>query len=296
MVKKLGLFLLNSDRNAGLIALLFNLLSLINIPGGFIAGIIVGFVTLQKGAKSGLIILAWVALPTLSQGVLGQFGLFDLLLVRAILIWCLALILRKQNSWGLVLECTALLGCLIVLMAHLWFSHIEAWWIKTLNEYYHLFGKDLWTLSETQVSQIIHTLAPYATGVIVSLVLLGTVVQVLIARGWQSVLFNFGGFKKEFISIRMGKIAAIVMLVTLIGGLCKMAWLRDIMVVFWLPFVLGGLAFLHYWVNKHKKWMSVLIAFYVISVFLPVFSIIVLVMVGFMDSWFNFRKMKFISR
>ena len=48
-MKKLGEFLLAKDINAIVVAFLCALLSVLSIPIGFIAAIIVGLVTLQKG-------------------------------------------------------------------------------------------------------------------------------------------------------------------------------------------------------------------------------------------------------
>ena len=77
-MKKLGEFLLAKDSHAIVIAFLCALLPIFYIPTGFIAVIIVGLVTLQKGPKSGFWLLTWIALPSIALLVLREIGLFDI--------------------------------------------------------------------------------------------------------------------------------------------------------------------------------------------------------------------------
>ena len=103
IMKQFGEFLLRKNANAIAVAFLAALLPLFSIPIGFVAVVIVALVTLQKGPIQGLWILAWVALPALALLVLKQVGPVDFLLIRCVLIWLLAAILYRYQTWELLL-------------------------------------------------------------------------------------------------------------------------------------------------------------------------------------------------
>ena len=74
-MRKLGGYLLANNRRAAILAFVCALLPLIGLPGDLLTAILVGFITLRKGAKAGLFLLAFVALPTISFLVARPSGL-----------------------------------------------------------------------------------------------------------------------------------------------------------------------------------------------------------------------------
>ncbi|MCX7125306.1 MAG: hypothetical protein NTU49_06070, partial [Gammaproteobacteria bacterium] len=163
-MNSLGKFLLAKDRNAIVIAFLCALLQIFHFPTGFIAVIIVGLVTLQKGAKSGFWILTWVALPTISLLALRHVGLFDLLFLRCIVLWLLAILLRRYQSWGLLLEIVAFVGVICILLLHLRLPNLQQWWAQELSAYIKpVIAESHWHIKITP-AEFAARLSPFATG------------------------------------------------------------------------------------------------------------------------------------
>ncbi len=149
-VKKLGEFLLAKDANAIVVAFFCALLPVFSIPTGFIAAIIVGLVTLQKGPKSGLWLLAWVALPAIALLVLHQVGQFDVLFLRCVVVWIFASLLYRYHAWRLLLELMAYSGTALIVVLHFYVPHLHHWWTTELTAYIQqLITASHWKLTIT---------------------------------------------------------------------------------------------------------------------------------------------------
>jgi len=256
-VRKIGEFLLANNRNAAIVAFLCTLLPLIKLPGGFLASVIVAFVTLCRGARSGLLVLVWVALPAISLLYLHRFGVFDILLLRCVLVWVFAIVLRRYGSWRLVLELAVLLGFVVIAGLHLFIPDIHGWWMNHLSGYVKDVSKvTSWKLSAVETQQLIARLVPIATGVTAFVVLFGTWLLLFLARWWQSALFRVGELKKEFIQIRMSRGLAVILLVGVIGIWMKVALLVDFFPLLLLPFMIAGLSILHFLASIKKGLLS----------------------------------------
>lgn len=290
-LRKIGEFLLANDRNAAIIGLLFALLPLINLPGGFLASIIVGFVTLQKNYKSGLFVLAWVALPAVALLVLGRFDVFDILLLRCFLVFIFALVLKRYYSWRLVLELGALLGFVVVLGLHLFIPDMAGWWTGHINAYIkELSQATTWQLSPGETKQLIARMAPVATGISAGFVLLATFIELLVARWWQTAIFHPGVFRTEFTQIYFGKIPAIILTLILIGVFSQVPLIIDFFPVALVPFMIAGLSLLHFLVERNRRLFIPVLLVYLALFFLPVIVVGLLAIIGYIDSWVNFRE------
>lgn len=290
-MRKIGQFLLANDLHAGFAGLLFALLAYFNLPGGFIASIIVGFVTLHKGYKSGLFVVAWAALPAISLLVLKRYGLFDFLLLRCFLVWVFAILLRAYGSWRLVLASITVLGALAVISVHFFIPNTAAWWSSILTNYIKEFTElGVWKANPAETKEIITRIAPIATGLLSFLVLISVFVELLLARWWQSAIFQPGRLQEEFLSIHLGKIAALVMTGVLILIVLKIRIGQDFLPIALLPFMITGLSLLHLTVVKNKMMFIPAILVYIGLVFIPFFLVPLLAFAGYIDSWINFRK------
>lgn len=299
-MKKLGEYLLANNMRAAIVALMCALTPLIQLPGGFIAAVIVGLVTLRKGAKAGLFIVAFAALPAISLLISRgfEYGLYDTLLIRCtlvwtcVLVWVFALMLRRWNSWTLVLEVMAVIGVIAVLVIHAAVPDIKQDWIAALMHFYKGFAavSSFIQIPSGKAADYVKQLAPFATGSAVFLLFFGVFLQLLLARWWQSVIFLPGGFRQEFIQIRVDRIAAIVLAVATVGMYWQAAWLIDLYPVLLLPFMVAGLSIVHHLTGKRKHMIFLLIAMYVALVILHFIAVAVLSLISFIDSWANFRR------
>lgn len=290
-MRKLGQYLLANPLHAMLAALVCAVLPLFSIPVGFLAAILVGFVTLCRGYKTGLWVLLGVAIPVLAVSIWKQVFVFDLMLLRCVLVWLLASILRGTVSWRLVLEIMTVLGILTVFSFHLLLEDVPSWWIEVLKHYEPLLNSVLaGQLSEDRVREMIAQIAPFATGLFAALLLMGAFCQLLLARWWQAALFKPGGLSKEFITIRAGWVLAVILTLTVIPALFGAGFAIDLLPVVILPFAIVGLSLLHNWARHSKKVVYLLVSFYIGLIFLPVIFVVVLALGGYIDSWYDLRK------
>ncbi|PMB54514.1 hypothetical protein CLERM_579 [Coxiella-like endosymbiont] len=292
-MKRLGKYLLADNIYAAMAALASSLLAFF-LPIGFVTTLILGLVTLQKGYKAGLTILAFVLLPAIALAVTRHFGFFyqfDLLLIQCALMFIFALILRYTASWQWVLEVAAVIGVLAVFVVHLIFPNIRQIWIILIHNY---FKANDWALTfhlsaDCSVEFAQH-LSAITTGSFVFFVLFGMVVLLILVRWWQTALFSPGGLQLEFTKIRISHMGASFLMIASIGLIWQPSWLMDIYPVLLFPFMIGGLSILHRLVMNRKDMVLIIIIVYIALLLLTFFTVIALAIVGLIDSFYNFRK------
>lgn len=291
MLKKFGEFLLVKDVNAIVIAFLASLLPIFNLPTGFVAVLIVGLVTLQKGPKAGFWVLSWVALPAIALFVTRQVGLFDLLLLRCAVIWGLALLLRRYQSWALLLLIAAVVGVIAVVALHLWNPQLQQWWVTQLTDYMQKMIADAKVKEATVASaELAQHVAPIATGVIAFFISTTVLMELAVVRWWQTILVNPGQFAKEVVNVRAGKIAVLLAGLFLVLSIAKLPWALDAFAATLLPLFFAGLSLLHFFARRNTAFVYLLIVVYAGFIFLPVLVVSALAVIAFVDAWIDFRK------
>ncbi len=294
MMDKLGQYILHKNNRVAVLALVCALLGMWLLLFDWFAAILVGLITLQKGYKSGLVVLAWVALPALSLMYLRQYGVEDLLLARCALVWLFASLLRRKASWSWVIDMAAVLG--VVAVGIFYFvqgGHPQQWWSIILTRFFaeNNWLAGFWHLGAGQVQQMIQALAKFATGLVVLGSLLDVLVMLYVARWWQSRIFNRTSLREELLHIRGGRIALVLLMLGLVALALHPALIADFVPVLFLPFTIGGFSLFHAWVAGKNSSILLLLLFYF---FVLIFSFLLLIVaaIGFFDSLFNFRKHK----
>lgn len=294
-MRQFGKYLLANPLHALLIALFCALLPFVLIPGGFIAAIVIGLVTLCKGARIGFIILLGVALPVIALNLWKIGSLFDLLLIHCGLVWLLASVLRATGSWRLVLEIMTIIGIMVVIGFHWVLPDVSMWWIDLLKKH----AANLRAFSGGQITEdkLIATLGKTVsiiTGCVSDIVLLGVFTQLLVARWWQAAMFRPGALAKEFFEIRNSPWIAIVLAATVFAALLDQDLALDLLPILIMPFLIEGLSLLHQWARIKKEIVYLLIAAYIGLIFLPLLLITILALAGYIDSWYDLRKRFFV--
>lgn len=292
-MKSLGKYLLADNMRAAMAALGCSLLAFI-LPVGFVTILILGLVTLQKGYRAGLIVLAFVLLPAIALLITQNFVFFywfDLLLIQCGLMFILALILRYTAFWQWVLEAAAAIGILTVGMVHLIVPHIRQIWTELINNYLQANGLSLtFHLGTNRSVEFIQHLAAIATGGCAFFVLFGMIVLMILARWWQTTLFSPGRLRLEFNGIRISQVSAGLLIIATIALIWQPSWLVDIYPMLLFPFMVGGLSILHQLVMNRREIALVVIMVYIALLLLTFFTVIALAIVGFIDSFYDFRK------
>jgi hypothetical protein len=293
-VRKLSEYLLANPIHAMAAALICAMLPLVSIPGGVIAAILVGFITLCRGYKIGLFVLFGVAIPAIVTAVWKQAFIVDLVLMRCVMVWLLASVLRVTVSWRLILEIMVILGILTVAGFHLLLENVPDWWAALFTRYEAFLNSLLaGQITEDKVHQMFVQITPLATGLFSALVLLGAFCQLIVARWWQAAMFRPGGLGKEFVEIRAGMILTVIFTLTVVAALLGVAFAIDLLPVVILPLTIGGLSLVHKWGRYNKKVVYLIAAIYVGLIFLPVVLIVVLALAGYVDGWYDLRKRYF---
>jgi hypothetical protein len=289
-MRSLAEYVLRGRMQAVWVALLFTLIPLV---GWMISVVIVGLVTLRKGALEGFWLVLWTAIPSVALAVWGQpSSLLYTVVYGSVLVWILAIVLRERQSWHAVLQVGAVLGALGVLVVHITQPHIVLWWEVQFNQLFQQIDAARYPidLAPEQLKMIAETMAKYATGVEAVFIVLSGMCSLIVSRWVQAWLFNPGGFRQEFYRIHFGKVEAGVLLLCVLASIAGVGLASDWVPVIAFPFLLAGVSLIHSVVGVSRRPWFWIIGFYVALIILSPYSLFILLTLAFVDSWLNFRN------
>jgi hypothetical protein len=274
----------------------FGLLALLFPPLSYLSGAAVALVTLRHGAREGLIVLVGASVAAALLGLVVVGGILPALLLALVLwlpLWVLALILRYSASLVLTVQVAALLGVLWVLIIYAMFRDPVEGWFDLLEPLKPALQQMDLGRSAADLDQQLQALAQLMTGMLAAVLVLSLMLNLFLARWWQSLLFHPGGFREEFHGLRLGRVLSALTLILFAvarlgdGTLAHMA--QDMVWVATAVFLLSGLALVHRVVAHLKAHVGWLIAIYVLLFVDPMHVLPILALVGLVDSWLNLR-------
>ncbi|MFZ0218913.1 MAG: hypothetical protein WAL30_01720 [Candidatus Aquirickettsiella sp.] len=283
MLHRFASYIMRGRRQAVIVGLLFTILPLF----GWISNVIVSLVTLRKGPKEGAIVLLWIILPAVVVASLGNrliilYGIIG----GSLFTYVLALILRQTQSWKAVLTASLLLGLLAVLLVHLWIPAITEVWTTQFDHYAVLVKNQFNVVVNTTHLQFF---AKFATGFQVAFISLSVLINLILARGLQSMLYNPGQLRPELKNIRLSLWEVLILLVIGVLSFLGVVIAQDAVPVVGLIFALAGLSVFHAVTdlkNVANKWIFL---FYVVwAVFIPYITA-ALILFAIIDSVVNLR-------
>jgi len=290
-MKALATYIMRGRMQAVLASTAFAVLSLLLPPLSYLSGAVVALVTLRKGAGEGLLV---AVVSALVMGLLASLSLGGPLLavVFAGVVWLpilvLAAILRSTVAMPLVLLVAALIAAGAVIAAHAYLGDTVAWWQQVLNT---VLGQAM-TQQGLDGGAVLAGSARMMTALMASAFFLSMVLSVFIARWWQAMLYNPGGFGTEFKGLRLGKSGAAL-------GVLVLAWwlvspgmgslAADLAAVVLTLFSVPGLALVHDWVSKTGANLAWLVGLYILLAIAPQL-LMILAVLGFADSGLNLRR------
>ncbi|MBS1211507.1 MAG: hypothetical protein H6R26_123 [Proteobacteria bacterium] len=252
-------------------------------------------VALRMGARESLWVLAVSAVVATLAGTL-LMGSVQVALVYGLLLWVpvwpVALLLRTTGQLALALEAGVVLGVLAVVAVYLLTGDPAQLWSENLQRFLQpMLEHAPPGFDSQQVSERLQFFAHYMTGLAAAGSLMSLIFGLLIARWWQASLFNPGGFRAEFVGLRLhtgvayagvGCIAAAL----LAGeGVAEFAW--NTSAVFFVLFAVAGFAVMHSLLGRKN---FLLAGLYVSLLILPQILLPV-AFVGFSDPWLNWRRL-----
>lgn len=251
-----------------------NLLGLAGI-GLFISAATVALVCLRLGSREGGIVLLWALLPAALIALQGDLFALYLLLGS----FGLALRLRQRASWPEIILLATGLGVLIQLSLAL-----QPGYLAQLEVQAQRVFDDLASQGATQVGA--QEMLDVMVGFYGAFHVLSIVGSLILARWWQAMLYNPGGFRAEFHALRFDPRAMLALVGLLALGMSGALPGQGWGMLFTIPPLFGGLAAMHGVVGVKKlgaHWLA--LGYLTLVLMYPG-----IVALGLMDSVFDFRK------
>ncbi len=265
-------------------------------PVGYLAGAVIGLVTLRHGASEGLLTLVGgLALAAIVNSLNGGSAVtVGILALFWLPLWTLLVLLRSSQSLSVMFQVAALFGVAVLFLFYLVAEGDPSiWWQEVVQELFAAAGEVSGHNGGQGVEMLLDPrLAEVLTGIMAAGFFLGLVVMALIARGWQAMLYNPGGLKEEFLALQLGKNAVFLGLAVMLPGMLMgdsvPSMVPDLMQIWMTLFMLQGIAVAHALLDIRTQRRGWIAALYLVTLFTPMGFIVT--MVGVTDAWVNYRK------
>tara|TARA_R110000850_G_scaffold37268_8_gene98142 strand:+ start:1175 stop:2020 length:846 start_codon:yes stop_codon:yes gene_type:complete len=274
-VRALAEFIMRGRTQAAIVALIGHWIPLLG-PAT------VALVTLRRGAANGVLILLWAILPAIVLLVMQQQS--ALLAVTGVVSVCVgAAILRRSALWQYALMALVACNTLGVLLLALLMPEAVARMVELCTE--------LFNQLQAQSDQPLGLPVPDTTLVLALMAAMTTlsgVLGLILARWWQSLLYNPGGFAAEFRAMRLAPLPATVCALAVAYCYWRGEGTGMWVLVFAQPLLFAGIALVHAIVAARGMGVQWLVMLYIAMVVLQPLTAL-LVIVAFCDTWLNFR-------
>jgi hypothetical protein len=290
LILKQGKLLLENKRYATFSAVLLA----IGPHTAWLSLVVIALVTLRKGWRAGSFLL----MPVLTVHLAISYASFTYSVNDAIAnslltflpCYLAACTLRFTTSWRMVSGVFFLQALLIVLLLQIFMPEF------IMAQYMYLQAM----IRETQPNSVLlsflsdtnpvmqATLANSLLGIQIVLVVLLAATSLMLARLLQSQLFYPGGFKQELIMFRGNRIGSLMLVCIFVAAMQHNVVAINILPLLMLYFVLAGLSLCVHALEKKKSWMIVLMLITPV-VLVPFVFIPVYIILGSLDTLFNFR-------
>jgi hypothetical protein len=291
-MKQLASFIMQSRSRAVTATVGFGVGGLVLPPLAVVSSAAVALVGLRAGLNHAAVVsvISAVVLGVLAwaMGVEPMVGVATGL-VQWLPAMVLAEVLRRTVSWPMMLMTAAGLACGAILLVHAAVPDVAQMWVTVLHG---TLGPLLQQtgMSPQELEQTFRQVAPVMTGMLAAAMVLSLLLALIIARYWQSVLYNPGGFADEFQRLQLGKVPALVLV-----GLLAGAWigqsdlLMELGLVLLVVFFIQGIALVHGLTRQLTMNRFWLVGMYVLLVIAMPQMMMMLAAFGAMDSMFDFR-------
>jgi hypothetical protein len=280
-----------------MVASAFALLSIILPPVSIVSSGAVALVTLRRGAAEGWYILICACLASALLGVF-LMGSYQFPLAYGLIlwtpIWLISVVLREGRHLFLAIEIVTFVASLVVAGAYVYQPNLAAFWEIQLDPL--LKPALLRSYPDMPAAQITQSLSVFyrfvITGLVAQIYVFGIVAGLFLGRWWQAILYNPGGFKKEYLNLRGQTSLAIATLVIMgaallfSGVIAEICW--NISLLLFVLYAFVGTIILHcaFSTLKLKRFM---LPFLYITMMLIPHALIPAAIIGLADTWLNLR-------
>nr|WP_207162255.1 hypothetical protein [Thiocapsa imhoffii] len=278
---------------AALIAAVTALLSILIPPLGLLSAASVGLVTLRAGPRQGLIVcgMAAVGMAVLSWLALGSpLPAIGVLMMLWVPILGLATLLRMTRSLALAVQTAGMLGVLVLLGVTLGLGDPAVAWAGLLEPFREVLVRD-GAISEEASAALFGELARWMTGAFAAALVAQLLFGLFIARWWQALLYNPGGFGEEFRALRLSSLLGVVtlLLLAVLPFIDGVGLAANLLLVLGLLMLMQGIAVVHQ-IRALKQGRPLwLVGFYGLLVLFMPQSLLLVASVGLVDLWADIR-------
>jgi len=149
-------------------------------------------------------------------------------------------------------------------------------------------------LTAAEIDAWLHNVAGIVTGLVAAMLVYSIMINLCLARWWQALLFNPGGFRRDFYALRLDRrlgmfALPLVLLGSLASGLLQ-GFAQDAILLIMAMFSFAGLALVHAVVAARGIHWAALAAMYFLMLFILPQIAMVLAALGLTDSWLDLRR------
>lgn len=250
-------------------------------------------VTLRKGAYEGMLVLASAGLAataTIKFVAVAVPGWIPIALVLGLWlpIWLIAIVLREGRHLSLAVHSAVFLGIVVVIGHYLGNDDPASIWRELIS------SKVPPDLQIENKEQMVAQTAALMTGIIAAGGVFSILLALCLGRWWQALLYNPGGFSKEFLALKsQPKVAIITLIMVAImmlssGKIGEVALNSTIIMLVLYFFV--GIAVLHLFFAKMQNGKLAVPMFYITLVVMAKYSLVPVALIGFSDTWLDIRN------
>ncbi len=292
----LAAFIMRGRMQAILVASTLAMLSLLFPPISIVSSGAVALVTLRLGAYEGLLVLlsSSVAAAVLGWLILGGYH-FALLygLVLWLPIWLIAIVLREGRRLALAIEIAIALGALAVLGFYLYDHAPALMWQGVLEQVMQPLLQNSPDVPTEKIEQTFAIIARLMTGIVAAGTVYSMLFGLFLARWWQALLFNPGGFRPEYLGLKaemrltLASVAVIALAAAPFGVMSEIA--QNICVLLFVLYTFIGTAVMHsVFANMNAK--RFLVPMLYITLGLIPHTMILVALLGLADAWLDLRN------
>jgi hypothetical protein len=279
-LKALAEFILRGRLQALIVALIGSFFPLISSAA-------IALVSICKGAKEGTLLFLWVSLAlVLIQQAGSENPLLTAVSIASLGIMVVAATVHKVlASWQWTLLAIVAVSVAVSLAFGIFMGSSVTNLLATAQEMLSNVK------SQEQDAQLSIVLTDsMLLGLVATILAIGSMMSLMLARWWQAGIYNSGGFQKEFHSYTIdAKIAVLLVVILIVGQLLPQSsklW-AELAV---LPLLVAGIALVHFTVKlfgQGKQWLAFV---YVGMIMVGKPVTLILVLLGLTDSLIDLRS------
>jgi len=293
-MKLLGQYLLAEKYKSVAMLSLITVMSLLIPPLTYIISAIpFSLIALRKGGKYSLEVMVFTLLVISLFGYFSRIGLgLGATLTTSIWlpVWLSSMVLRITESQALSVLVAGGIGVLFILVLSPFNRELSEWWQSSINAF---LEKSLSATELSQMQAVLDSILPLISGIMAAGDVISLITSVLLARAWQSALFNPGGFWQEFFSLYLPRWVTYLTLFIMVisfAGIEGVSWLaQNILTVLIVMHVVQGIVTVHRTIQNRKLSRSWLIVMYSFLIFMPQMALFI-AFLGIVDILKNSNK------